>query len=207
MAARARLKGLYLIAGSGLDVATARSWLSPGVALVQYRNKTADRHTRLKEATRLCRLCKERGVALVVNDDAELAIAVGADGVHLGKTDLRVSRARALFGRKLIVGASCYNSIDRALSAQHDGADYVAFGALFASRTKPEATGITLAQLTAYKQRLAIPVCAIGGVTLGNLGLALNTGADLVAVHAAIAHAADPRAAVQRFIEAISRRA
>ena len=207
MEPRAKLKGLYLIAGSGLEVAATRSWLPSGTALVQYRNKAADRNTRLKEAGQLCRLCRELNIALIVNDDVELALAVGADGVHLGKTDLGVSQARELLGRKLIVGASCYDSIDRALSAQRDGADYVAFGALFASRTKPEAARITPAQLTEYKRRLAVPVCAIGGITLDNLDLALNTGTDLIAANAAIAYAPDPYATAQRFIEEISRRA
>lgn len=201
-----KLKGLYLIAGSGLEVATAGSWLSSGVALVQYRNKTADWNTRLKEARQLRGLCEKRCIALIINDDAELAIAAGADGVHLGKTDLPVSRVRKWFGDRLIVGASCYNSIARALAAQHDGADYVAFGALFASRTKPEATRVALVQLAEYKRRLTIPVCAIGGITLENLDRVLDTRADLVAVNAAVACADDPRATARCLVEKINRR-
>ena len=200
-----KLKGLYLIAGSGLNVSEVESWLLPDVALVQYRNKCADQDTRLKEAGRLRSLCRQRNVGFIVNDDVELALEVNADGVHLGKGDPEISSARKVLGKQSIIGASCYASIAHALAAQRDGADYVAFGALFPSATKPEAERITLARLAEYRQRLTVPVCAIGGVTPDNLHGVLGIGIDLIAVNAAIAYADDPRAAVKRFIDEISR--
>ncbi len=194
------LRGLYLIAGSGLSVDGAEAWLLPGVALVQYRNKRADRATRQKEAAALGALCRARGVGFIVNDDAELAREVGADGVHLGKDDMTIAQARRTLGADAVIGASCCNSFERALKAQRDGADYVAFGSLFASRTKPEAARITLEDFADCKRRLALPVCAIGGITRDRLERVLAAGADMVAVNADVADAPDPAAAVKDYL-------
>ena len=192
---------LCLIAGSGLPVETAETWLLRGVALVQYRNKRADRATRRKEAAMLGDACRARGAGLIINDDVELAAATRADGVHLGKDDPDVSQARRTLGDEAIIGVSCYDSLERALTAQREGADYLAFGSLFASRTKPEAVRITLENLAEYKRRLHLPVCAVGGVTRDNLDRVLAAGADLVAVNADVADASDPAAAVKGYLK------
>ncbi len=201
---RRALSGLYLIAGSGLPVETAETWLLRGVALVQYRNKRADWATQRKEAAALGAVCRARGAGLIINDDVELAAMMGADGVHLGKDDVGVSQVRRMLGRDMIIGASCYDSLDRALAAQQDGADYLAFGSLFASKTKPEAVKITLENLSDYKRQLRLPVCAVGGVTRDNLDRVLAAGADIVAVNADVADDPDPAAAVKDYLKRLA---
>ncbi len=197
---RPALRGLYLIAGSGLPVDGADAWLLPGVALVQYRNKLANKTTRRREAAALGALCRARGVRFIVNDDAELAGETGADGVHLGEDDATVAQARRALGTDAVIGVSCCNSFERALKAQRGGADYVAFGAVFASRTKPAAARVALEDLADYKRRLPLPVCAIGGVTRDNLDRVLATGADMIAVNADVAEAPDPAGAVKDYL-------
>ncbi len=204
---RPALNGLYLIAGSGLPATDAETWLPPGVALVQYRNKDADKATQRRETTALAALCRERGVGFIVNDDIKLAAQTGADGVHLGRDDPTPAQARRALGAEAVIGVSCYNSLERAFKAQRQGADYVAFGALFASATKPEAERITLQNLTDYKRRLTLPVCAIGGITRSNLGRVFATGADLIAINADIATATNLAAAVKDCLEMFNQRA
>lgn len=201
---RRALSGLYLIAGSGLPVETAEAWLLHGVALVQYRNKRADWATRRKEAAALGAACRARGAGLIINDDVELAAMTGADGVHLGKDDVGVAQARFMLGGEAIIGASCYDSLERALTAQQDGADYLAFGSLFASKTKPEAVRVTPEDLNGYKRRLRLPVCAVGGITRDNLGRVLAAGADIVAVNADVADDPDPAAAVKDYLKRLA---
>ena len=194
------LSGLYLIAGSGLAADTAETWLLPGIALVQYRNKRADPATRRKEAATLGVLCRARNVGFIVNDDIALAAQTGADGVHLGKDDASIAEARATLGADAVIGISCYNSIERAHAAQHDDADYVSFGSVFPSETKPEAERITPEALADNKRQLTLPVCAIGGITQANLDRVLTTGADLIAVNAGVANAPDPADAVRYYL-------
>ena len=200
---RITLRGLYLIAGSGLPVDKAADWLLPGVALVQYRNKNADWGRRHAEAAALRDLCHARGAGFIVNDDPELAARIGADGVHLGKGDGEIAQARHTLGGDAVIGASCYDSLERALEAQRDGANYVAFGSVFASRTKPGAARITLQELANCKRQLALPVCAIGGITRDNLGQVLATGTDLVAVNADIAASLYPVVTVRDYLARI----
>ena len=204
MVSRPPLHGLYLIVGSGLPADHAEQWLLPGVAWVQYRNKRADRTTQCREAAALSALCRARGVGFIVNDDADLAGEIGADGVHLGRNDATTTQARNTLGIEAVIGVSCYDSPQRALEAQRDSADYVAFGALFASHTKPEATRISPRDLTRYKQKLTLPVCAIGGINRANLDQALATGADLIAVNTDVAAAPDPADAVGQYLARIT---
>ena len=199
------LSGLYLIAGSGLSVDAAETWLLPGVALVQYRNKHADKATRLKEATLLAALCRERSTCFIVNDDTELAAQAGADGVHLGKDDMEIAQARCILGENAVIGVSCYNSLERALKAQSASADYIAFGALFASTTKPEAARITLQDFANYKRQLSLPACAIGGITRNNLDSVLAVGADMIAVNADIATTLNPADTIKDYLTQIAK--
>jgi thiamine-phosphate pyrophosphorylase len=169
------VKGLYAITpeGPGL-VAKVRAALEGGIALLQYRNK----HGALDEAKEIARLAREHGVPLIINDDVELALAVDADGAHLGRDDGDFSIARKkLKGR--ILGASCYDRLELAQAAVAAGADYVAFGSVFASPTKP---GAVRAPLSLFKDDLGVPKCAIGGITLANAPQVIAAGADLLAV-------------------------
>jgi thiamine-phosphate pyrophosphorylase len=152
--------------------------LKAGVALLQYRNKIISKDKRLLQAKELAPLARGYGVPLIINDDVEIAAAVGANGVHLGKEDGDLAAARAkLPGR--ILGASCYNDLEKARAAARAGANYVAFGSVFPSPTKPQAVK---APLSLFAANLGVPLCAIGGITLDNAPALIAAGADLLAV-------------------------
>jgi thiamine-phosphate pyrophosphorylase len=152
--------------------------LKAGVALLQYRNKAISKDKRLLQAKALAPLARGYGVPLIINDDVEIAAAVGANGVHLGREDGDLAAARAkLPGR--ILGASCYNDLDKARAAVRAGATYVAFGSVFPSPTKPHAVK---APLSLFAENLGVPRCAIGGITLHNAPALIAAGADLLAV-------------------------
>jgi len=169
------VRGLYAITpeGPGL-IAKVRAALEGGIALLQYRNKRGT----LEEAKEIARLAREHGVPLIVNDDIQLALAVGADGAHLGRDDGDFSIARKKLKGK-ILGASCYDRLELARAAVAAGADYVAFGSVFASPTKP---GAVRAPLSLFGNDLGVPKCAIGGITLANAPQVIAAGADLLAV-------------------------
>lgn len=201
---RARLPGggLYAITdGPRADLRdAAAAALDGGAALLQYRDKTADAPRRLREAQALAQLCADRGVPLIVNDDIELAAAVGAAGVHLGERDSDIAAARARLGADAIVGVSCYDSAPRARQLAAAGADYLAFGAFFPSSTKPAARRAAPALLREARA-LGLPLVAIGGITPDNGGTLIEAGADYLAVIAAVFGAADVRAAASRFAD------
>lgn len=151
-----------------------------GAVVVQYRDKNPVDAITL--ATQLVKVCHEHHVPLLINDDVELAIAVGADGVHMGKEDRAITYARARLGGTAIIGASCYNSVERALEAQAQGATYVAFGRFFPSNSKPLAAPAELTTLEVAKLKISVPTVAIGGILPENARQLLNAGADLLAV-------------------------
>jgi thiamine-phosphate pyrophosphorylase len=177
-----KLRGLYAITPGGVDsgqlIGKVRLALEGGIALLQYRNKMVPKETRHKEASELAQLARAHGVPFIVNDDVELALALEADGVHVGRDDPAVVVARRKLPGK-IVGASAYDDIDLARRAVRAGADYVAFGSVFASPTKPEAVR---APLSLFKNDFGVPLCAIGGITLDNARQVIEAGADLLAV-------------------------
>ncbi|APV49111.1 thiamine-phosphate diphosphorylase [Betaproteobacteria bacterium GR16-43] len=194
------LRGLYAITPERSDterlVREVTAALEGGAALVQYRAKEADAALALEQARRLLDRCREFGVPFIVNDRLELALAIGADGVHLGREDGDVRAARAaLHGR--ILGVSCYDDPLLARAAARDGADYVGIGSVFASSTKPGAVRAGLEKLARARREAAIPVAAIGGITAANAAEAIANGADMVAVVAAIFEARDIRAAAR----------
>lgn len=179
-----RLRGLYAItpdcAGSDELLMKAERALAGNIALLQYRNKHASREARASEAMRLAELSRGYGVPLIVNDDVDLAVQTGAHGVHLGREDGSLAAARARLPGKL-VGASCYDRIELARAAAAEGADYLAFGAVYPSATKPKAVRAPLA-LFAEARSFGLPLCAIGGITLENAPALVAAGADLLAV-------------------------
>jgi thiamine-phosphate pyrophosphorylase len=179
-----KLRGLYAITPETPDlVGKVRQALDGGVALLQYRRKRRD----LEEARAVAALARRHRVPLIVNDDVELALELGADGVHLGRGDGDLGAARRrLPGR--ILGASCYNDAELARRAVDAGADYVAFGSVFASPTKPAAVR---APLALFATELEVPLCAIGGITLENAPRLLEAGADLLAVLSDLFDASD----------------
>jgi thiamine-phosphate pyrophosphorylase len=189
-----KLRGLYAITpeGPGLEQ-KVRAALEGGVALLQYRRKHGD----AAEARRIAALAREFGVPLIVNDDVSLALQIDAQGAHLGRGDGDLAEARArLPGR--VLGASCYADLSLARVAVSAGADYVAFGSVFPSATKPQAVR---AQLSLFEQAkpLGVPLAAIGGITLDNAAAVVGAGADLLAVIADLFTAPDIRARARQY--------
>jgi len=196
------LHGLYGITdGRPLPqlLASVEAAIRGGARVIQYREKSTAAARRSAEAQALLELCRGHGVLLLINDDVELAAAVGADGVHLGKDDGRVDLARVRLGPRAVIGVSCYDSLERALQAAHDGADYVAFGSFFASASKPAAVRAPLSLLKDARARLGIPLCAIGGITPANGGELVQAGADMLAVIQGLFGAADVQVAAREY--------
>ena len=184
-----RLHGLYAVTPDGDDTAElavrVAAAIGGGACAIQYRNKSADAATRRRQALALARVQAVHGALFIVNDDAALAAAVGADGVHVGEHDASVAAARELVGPDRIVGVSCYDDFARAQAAVDAGADYVAFGSFFASSVKPDARKADIALLT-NARALGVPVVAIGGIDADNAGALARAGADAVAVISAV---------------------
>lgn len=179
------LRGVYavtdsqLLAGKFLKYVEAA--LDGGITLLQYRDKSNDDARRLREADKLRQLCERYKAHLIINDDAELAARLNV-GVHLGQTDGPLTPARALLGRKAIIGSTCHNRLDLAHQAAREGASYVAFGRFFASQTKPDASPASLELLAQARAELKLPIAVIGGITLDNAAPLVAQGANLLAV-------------------------
>lgn len=198
------VRGLYVItARREWDrrdiVACVRLAIDGGARVVQYRDKSSDSLRRLEEATTLARVCRERNVPLIINDDPELAHNCGADGVHLGKEDRTIREARALLGPAALIGVSCYDHLERARRAEAAGCDYVAFGSFFPSRTKPDAVRAPLELLQRAREALRVPIVAIGGISPENGRRLIEAGADALAVVEGVFGKEDILAAAQRY--------
>lgn len=197
------IKGLYAITPECADTADlqrrARQAMSGGAQVLQYRSKLTDAGLRLAQARMLRALTQEYSVTYIVNDDAQLAARVDADGVHLGAKDGEIAAARAMLGGDKLIGASCYNKLPLAETAVRAGADYVAFGAFYSSSTKPGAVAARPDLLQDAQRELRVPVVAIGGITLANGGELVQAGADALAVITALFEAKDIQATAQDF--------
>ena len=205
-------RGLYVITdaslhrGEALEQAVSRA-IAGGAKVVQYRDKGDDARRRAAEAAALVRVCRRHGVAMIVNDDIELALASGADGVHLGRDDAPLSAARRRLGPRRIVGVSCYNLPARAESAQRDGADYVAFGSMFRSSTKPDAARADISTIRSVRPRIHLPIVAIGGITPQNGASLLDAGVDLLAVVRGVFGNDDPAESAREYTQLFDRQA
>ena len=209
-----KLQGLYLIADTtqlveqDIDKHIA-SLIEAGVSMIQFRDKA---HHAANKRHRLARTiqaqCRIHGIPFIINDDVSLAIVTEADGVHLGKDDMEVREARQLLGADKYIGVSCYASALRALRAQQSGADYVAFGAVFNSPTKPQAQCLgssveeSLRTLEKLNTGSNVPVCAIGGIAPKKTKQVLRCGVQMIAVASGILAATNPRQAVERYCAA-----
>lgn len=191
-----KLRGLYLVTPDEVDTNRLLDQVEPLLAtrpaLIQYRNKLADGALRRTQATALLARCRSAGVPLIINDDLALALALGADGAHLGRDDGDLAAARAALGSGRILGVSCYGEWPRAELGAAAGVDYLAFGAVYPSSTKPQAPRAPLAMLGEARRRFGLPVAAIGGITLDNAAPVVAAGADLLAVISDVFQAADP---------------
>jgi thiamine-phosphate pyrophosphorylase len=196
------LSGLYAITAehhsSPEQLALAvQAALRGGAKLIQYRAKSASDW--LAEARLVLAECRAFSVPLIINDDVELALAIKAEGVHLGKDDGSILAARERLGKEAIIGLSCYDSVARALEAEREGASYAAFGRFFPSASKPLAPCARLETLVEAKRRLNIPLVAIGGITPENGKALLDAGADWLAVIDAVFGNDDPERAALGF--------
>ena len=179
------LRGLYAITQiknktADIIINEVIAAIKGGAVVVQFRDK--DSLDAIYLADQLVKVCHEYKVPLLINDDIELAIKVGADGVHIGREDGAISEARDRLGADAIIGVSCYNFVEQAFDAQEQGATYVAFGRFFPSSSKPLAAPAELDTLRKAKFLLDIPIVAIGGILPENGGPLLTAGADLLAV-------------------------
>lgn len=191
-------RGVYAITDGPRDdlVEAVLAALAGGARLVQYRDKGTDRARREIEARALASLCRSHDVPLIVNDDVDLALTAGADGVHLGADDASLAEARVRLGAQAIIGVSCYDSIERARHLATAGADYLAFGTFFPSPTKPSARRADPALLREARA-IGLPLVAIGGINADNARLLVDAGADYLAVISAVFGAADITAATR----------
>ena len=181
------IQGLYAITDPRLIseenlISAVKEAILGGAKVIQYRNKSVSPDRQHEQAAQLSHLCKQYRVCFIINDDAQLAKAVAADGVHVGKADGKIADARKTLGPRAIIGVSCYNQLENAQRAIAQGADYVAFGRFFPSKTKPDALQADLLLLEQASGQLSVPIVAIGGITRNNAQQLINRGADAIAV-------------------------
>ena len=203
-----KLRGLYAITPEHADgarlLSEVEAALAGGCRIVQYRDKTSAMPERVARARALRELTRRHDAKLLINDDLALSFLVEADGVHLGKDDGNLMAARAMLGPNRILGASCYADLAAAQAAEAARVDYVAFGAVYPSPTKPDAPLAGCDLFFAPNFRLTVATCAIGGITLENAPPLIAAGADLLAVITDLFSAPDiaaRAAAYQRLFE------
>jgi thiamine-phosphate pyrophosphorylase len=193
---------LYLVTDRGLargrsTPAIVAAALRGGVTCVQLREKTCSTREFIEEASRLKALLKPSGVPLIINDRVDVALAVGANGVHLGQSDMPLATARSLVGKAMVIGITA-ESVEDAVAAQAGGADYLGVSPIFATPTKPDtAAPLGMPGLQAIRRAVSLPLVAIGGLNHRNAAQAIRAGADGVAVVSAIVAAEDPEQAAR----------
>jgi len=178
------INGLYGITpNKDLDIALIEKAIKKHkVNILQYRRKTQDEKLKLDEATQLLELCLQYNTLFIVNDDVNLCKKIGADGVHLGQNDVGVHSARSRLGKKFIIGVSCHNNLDLAVEAEKNGANYIALGTVFKSKTKPNAVYCSLSTIQNIKSNIDIPIVGIGGITFENQQSVLDAGCNSIAM-------------------------
>lgn len=159
--------------------------LKTGVKWVQYREKDKTRKEVYEDSVRIRGITRDYQAVFIVNDYADIAMSVEADGVHLGQDDLPLREARSIMGREKIIGISTHN-VKQAIAAEKEGADYIGFGPVFHTTTKDAGNPKGVDMLTEIKKQVRIPIIAIGGINLENLESVLDTGIDAIAVSSAI---------------------
>lgn len=188
-----RLPGIYAITPETEDtkqlLEKIEFLLNFNVKIYQYRNKSSNLALQKQQAAAISDLVKSKEGVFLVNDSVELAKFSNADGVHLGENDVSIPYARKKLSKSTFIGSSCYANLSMALKAYNSGADYVAFGSFFQSATKPLATKANLKLIGQFKKRATLPVVAIGGISENNVEEVLSSGADLVAISAALFNA------------------
>jgi thiamine-phosphate diphosphorylase len=176
--------------------------LAAGVRFFQYRNKSGTRREIYDTSLRLVLLARDTGALLIVNDHADIALAVDADGVHLGQDDLPIEHARILLGGRKLIGVSTH-SPEQAKAAEGGGADYIGFGPIFRTSTKDAGPVQGIEGLSVIKRMVLVPIFAIGGITHANVDKVISAGADGVAVISAILSAPDRKTAAREMMRII----
>jgi len=182
-----------------------RAAIAGGATAIQYREKEASTREMVESARELREVCRAAGVLFIVNDRVDVAMAVDADGVHVGQDDMPADLVRALIGPDKVIGVSAGNVPD-ALRAQADGADYLGVGAIYATATKADAGAPTgLAVLTEIRRHVKLPIVGIGGINLANTAAVIKAGADGISVVSAVVSADDVEQAARRLQEEVRR--
>jgi thiamine-phosphate diphosphorylase len=202
VAVASQIRGLYVIVDPqqtrGRDpVEVARFALAGGARIIQWRDKSRDKGEQLPQAQAIRDRCRERGALFIVNDHVDLALAVAADGAHLGQKDLPPSLVRPWLPKGFLLGVSS-NTVDEARRAEREGADYVAVGAMFPTAGKEVTRPASPERLREVKAAVRVPIVAIGGINEGNIDVVIAAGADAIAVIGAVCLADDIEAAAQR---------
>ncbi len=191
-------KGIYAITSNDDSFGDVKAVLRTGTTILQYREKIKPDPDHAKKLKNLCTHFK---VTFIINDNPQLAKEVEADGVHLGEDDGSYDETRQMLGDKAIIGVSCYDSLDLAIEAEKQGANYVAFGSFFPSKTKQNTRRPDLDLLKRAREKLSIPIVAIGGITPENGRPLVEAGADFIAAIHGVFGQGDPELAAKKYIE------
>jgi len=178
--------------------------LAGGATIVQLREKDISTRAFLELAFRVKEVTRRHGATFIINDRVDVAMAAGADGVHLGQDDMPLELARRMMGRQAVIGISV-SSVKEAVTAAEGGADYLGVSAIYSTPTKTDAPAIGLGGLREIRKAVRLPLVAIGGIHLGNAADVIRAGADGIAVVSAIMSAADPRRAARALLEEVKR--
>ncbi len=198
------MRGYYFITDSGLSVAgnaaDVACAISCGVEVVQYREKSMETGAMFREALALCEMCRAGHVKFIVNDRIDIALAVDADGVHLGQDDMPYHAARRILGSGRIIGISVH-TVEQALEAERGGADYLGAGPVYATATKHDAEAPHgLGLVHEIKKHCHVPVVAIGGIDLSNAAHVIRAGADMVCAISAVVTRDNAAAEIKKFM-------
>ena len=201
--------GLYFITDSRLTKKTViedvKSAIKGGAKIIQYREKNAPAKKMLEEANEIKKLCQKNKVIFLINDRIDIALAVDADGVHIGQDDMPYNAARNLLGKNKIIGITAHN-LEESMEAEKIGADYIGLSPIFSTNTKSDAGNACGAEMISkVKKKVKIPIVAIGGINESNIKDVLKAGAKNAAIISAILTTDDVERAVKKFIERINR--
>jgi thiamine-phosphate pyrophosphorylase len=197
------VKGYYFItdpdySAAGL-ISDVNEAVDAGVELIQYRNKSAGGRVMFEEATAIKKICGKGRARLIINDRIDVAMAVDADGVHIGQEDMPYEEVRRLLGKGKIIGVTVHG-VEEALEAEADGADYLGVSPVFATGTKPDAgRACGISTLRAVRRACTKPIAAIGGINLTNVDEVIGAGADLVCAISAVVAKPDVSEQIRKF--------
>lgn len=204
-----RLRGLYVIVdpehtGERPVEDVTRAALDGGATIIQLRDKVSDKGPMLETALRINQMCHDASALFFMNDHADVAVLSGADGLHVGQSDLPVKAARRVLSEGQMIGTSNHH-VEEALISMADEVDYIAVGAIYGTGTKEVTVSAGLETLARIRSRVKCPIAAIGGINTSNVVAVIEAGADMVCVISAVGRAPDPAAATRDLVDLIDR--